>query len=139
MLADRTTPRFPHNIRGRSLRRLPLRRSSVYICGIFVFTRLRPTLLPDESGHQLGKLQKIWNAQHPAALAHHDLRIERNRIRPVPRDRADAIVVDAQQEPRAVPVVPLADADETLAAERMERVRYLHKTRGRARRACILA
>jgi hypothetical protein len=26
-----------------------------------------------------------------------------------------------------------------LAAERMVRVRYLHKTRGRARRACILS
>ena len=109
-----------------------------YIRGIFCLTRARPTLLSDESRHQLGKLQKICDANEPAALADDDLWVGSDDVRPLPRHRAHAFIIDAQQEPRAVPVVPLADADELLPAEWVERVRHAYKTCRRVGRACNL-
>jgi hypothetical protein len=72
------------------------------------------------------------------ALADGDLRIRRHDVRPLRRHRAHSLLVDAQQEPRAVTVVPLADANELLSAERMERMRHTHKTLRHVGRACIL-
>jgi hypothetical protein len=107
-----------------------------YIRGIILFTRLSPALLLDEVRHQVGKLQEIGHAEHPAALADDDLGIGCDGVGPLPRDGAHMLLVDAQQEPRPVPVVPLADADELPSAERVERVGHLHKARGRVRRSC---
>jgi hypothetical protein len=46
------------------------------------------------------------------------------------------VVVLAQQEPRPVPVVSLADADELPSAERVKWVGHAHKARARVRTAC---
>lgn len=108
------------------------------MCGIFCFTRAGPTLLSDESRDEVGKLQKICDANERTALADDDLWVGRDDVRPLPRHRAHAFTVDAQQEPRAVPVVPLADADELSPAERVKRVRHAYKTCRRVGRACNL-
>ena len=128
-----------HNSRALALVRIRERRSWLYKCGIFRLTLPRLPLLSDEPLHQSGKLQKIRHPEECATLADDDLGIGRDDIRPLPRYRADAIVVDAQQEPRAVPVVPLAYADQLPPAERVERVRHSHKTRRCVGRACILS
>lgn len=107
-----------------------------YSRGIVPFTRLSPALLLDEARHQAGKLQEIGHAKHPAALAEDDLGIGRHGVGPLPRHGAHVLLIDAQQEPRPVPVVPLADADELPSAERVERVRHPHKTRRRVRSGC---
>jgi hypothetical protein len=107
-----------------------------YIRGIILFAQLSPALLFDEARHQAGKLQEIGYPEHPAAPADDDLWIGCDDVGPLPRHRADVVVVDAQQEPRSVPIVPLADADELPSAEGVERVGYAHKARACVRRAC---
>ncbi|AGP41272.1 hypothetical protein SCE1572_46350 [Sorangium cellulosum So0157-2] len=106
------------------------------MCGVIHFTRLSPALLLNEVRHQAGKLQEIGGPEQRATLADDDLWIGRDDIGPLPRHGADVLLVDAQQEPRPVPVVPLAHADELPSAERMERVRHAHKALARGRRAC---
>jgi len=97
---------------------------------------LSPALLLNEMRHQVGKLQEIGHAEHPAALAEDDLGIGRDGVGPLPRYRAHTPLVDTQQEPRPVPVVPLAHADELPSTERVERVGHPHKVRGCGRRGC---
>ena len=109
-----------------------------YTSGVFCFTPARSSLLSDQSRHQVGKLQKICHANERAALADDDLRIRRDGVRPLAWHRAHPLGIDPQQEPRAVPVVPLADANELSSAERVERMGYAYKTRCCVRRACIL-
>jgi hypothetical protein len=65
-----------------------------------------------------------------------DLRIRRNEIRPLWRDRANGYIIDAEQKSLSIAVVPLTYARELPAAERMERMRYRHKTRGCDRITC---
>ena len=102
-----------------------------------LFTLRRPPpLLVDKSCHQIGEPHEISNPENCATLAEDDLWIGRNDVGPLPRHRAHAILVEAQQEPRPVAVVPLADADELPSAERVERVSHAHKARARVRRAC---
>jgi hypothetical protein len=108
----------------------------LYIRGIILLTRLSPALLFDEVRHQVGKLQEIGYAEHPGTLAEDDLGIRRDEVGPLPRHGAHMLLIDAQQKPRPVPVVPLADADELPSAERVERVGHPHKARGRVRRGC---
>ena len=107
-----------------------------YICGIICFAQMSPVLLFDEARHQAGKLQQIVHPEHRPTFTEDDLGIGGNDVGPLPRDREDVIVVDAQQEPRSVRVVPLADADELPAGERMERVGHADKTRAWKRSAC---
>jgi hypothetical protein len=68
---------------------------------------------------------------------HDDLWIRRNEIRPLWRDRANGYIIDPDQKALSIAVVPLAYARELPAAERMERMRYPHKTRGCDRITCI--
>jgi hypothetical protein len=96
-------------------------------------------MLSDESLHQLGKFQHVCDAQHRPVLAEGALRIGPHDIRPLRRHRAHGLLVDAQQEPRAIPVVPLGDADKLPSAQRVKWVRHAHKTRRRDGRACILS
>ncbi len=107
-----------------------------YSSGIVSFTSRLPALLFDEAHHQVGELEEISGQKRRATVADHDLWIRGDDVGPLPRHRADAIVVDAQQEPRPVPVAALADADELPSAQGVERVDHAHKTRARARRAC---
>ena len=118
------------------LMRLVMRQIWPYIRGIISFARLSPALLLDEARHQAGKLQQIGHPEHRAALAEDDLQSGCHDVGPLLRHRANAILVDAQQESSPVPVVPLADADELLAGERVERVGHAHKARSCERRAC---
>jgi hypothetical protein len=96
-------------------------------------------MLSDESLHQLGKLHQICDAQDRTTLAEGALWSGRHNIGPLRRHRAYGLVVDAQHEPRAVPVVPLGDADKLPSAERVKWVRHAHKTRRSDGRACILS
>lgn len=68
---------------------------------------------------------------------HGNLRIRRNEIRPLWRDRANGYIIDTEQKALSIAVVPLTYARELPAAERMERMRYPHKTRGYDRITCI--
>ena len=68
---------------------------------------------------------------------HGDLWIKRNKIRPLWRDRANGYIIDTEQKSLSIAVVPLTYARELAAAERMERMRYPHKTRGCDRITCI--
>jgi hypothetical protein len=95
-----------------------------------------PALLLDEARHQVGKLQEIGNPNKRATLADDGLWIGCDDVGPLPRHRANVILVDAQEEPRPVPVIPLADADELPSAKGMERVGHAHKARPRVRRTC---
>jgi hypothetical protein len=107
-----------------------------YIRGIILFTRLSLAFLLDKVRHQVGKLQEIGHAEHPATLADDDLRIGCDGVGPLRRHGAHVLLVNAQQEPRPVPVVPLANADELPPAERVERVGHPHKARRRVRSGC---
>ena len=71
-------------------------------------------------------------------LAHDDLRVRSYEIRPLRWNRADGRIIDLQQETSSISVVPFAYTNEILAAERMERMRDAHKTRGCDRSICIL-
>ena len=115
-----------------------LRQNWPYDCGIIDFTRSSSALLSDQALHQLGEPQKIRHTDDPPTLPDHNLRIGGDHVGPVPRHRAHAILVDAQQEPLAITVVSLADANELLSAERMKRVRHAHKMRCRVGKACTL-
>lgn len=117
------------------LSRLVGRHIGPYTCGIVLFTQLSSAPLFDELRHQAGELQEIGDSEDRTALAKDDLWIGCDDVGPLPRHRADAILVDTQQEPRPVPVVPLADTDELPAAERVERVGHAHKARVCVRRA----
>jgi hypothetical protein len=79
--------------------------------------------------YQPGEFQQIRHAEERTPLADDNLRIRRDEICPQRWNRADSHIIDAQQEPFARTVVPLAHARELLAAERMEWVRDAHKTR----------
>ena len=71
-------------------------------------------------------------------LAHYDLRIRGNEIRPLWRYRANALIINLQQQPGAIAVKPLAHTGELLSAEWMERMRDPHKARRCKRSICIL-
>jgi hypothetical protein len=90
----------------------------------------------DEARHQRGQLHQIRDSEQRPALADGDLWIRRREVGPRPRHRANVIRVDLQQETPPVPVVPFADADQLLSAERVERVGHAHKARVYVRRAC---
>jgi hypothetical protein len=79
--------------------------------------------------YQPGEFQQIRHAEERTPLADDNLRIRRDEIRPLRWNRADSRIIDAQQEPSARTVVPLAHAHKLLAAERMEWVRDAYKTR----------
>lgn len=84
---------------------------------------------------QVRKLEKIRDSRNPTTVSNDHLRIRPDLVRPLRRYRVDGLSVALQQQPRAVPVVPLADADKLPAAERVEGVRHTHKTRTAVSRA----
>jgi hypothetical protein len=116
--------------------RVFVRHSCHYTCGILSFTFVCQALLVDEPRDQVGKLQQISNSERRATLADHDLWIGRNHVGPLPWHRVNVVLVNAQQEPRPVPVVSLADAGELPSAERVKWVGHAYKVRVRVRRAC---
>ena len=89
--------------------------------------------------HKLGKPQKIRDPNQRASLPDDYLRIGGDQVRPLPWNRAHAILIDAQQEPSAIPVVSLADAHKLLSAEWVKWVRHTHKKRRCIGKTCILS
>ena len=71
-------------------------------------------------------------------LAYDDLRVRRDEIGPLQRNRADGRIVDLQQKTLSIGVAALAHANKLLAAEWMKWVRDAHKTRRCDRSICIL-
>jgi hypothetical protein len=101
-----------------------------------LYTRSGRRPPPGELFHQLCEFQQIRNAEKRAA-SHGDFWIRRNEISPLRRDRANGYIIDTEQKALSIAVVPLTYARELPAAERMERMRYPHKTRGCDRITCI--
>ena len=93
-------------------------------------------LLFDEAPHQLGKLQQIGHPEQPAASTDDDLWIGCDDVGPLRWHRGDVVLVDTEQKPCSVPVVPLANTDELPSVERVEWVGHAHKARSLIRRAC---
>jgi hypothetical protein len=87
---------------------------------------------------QPGEFQQIRHAEERTLRAEDELRIRHRAIRPLRGNSTHGRLIDLQQEPSAIPGVPLAYARELLAAERMEWMRDAHKTRRCACNTCIL-
>ena len=98
-----------------------------------------PRPAPAQARRETLELHQVCDPEERAPLADDDLRIRGNEVRPLRRNRANAVPVDPQQEPLAGSVVPLPHADELLSGEWVERMRYTHKARGSDRRTCILS
>jgi hypothetical protein len=112
--------------------------SFLYNCGRIILTILRdPTgLLPGKTSHKASQLQQIPDPKEGPPLPNGNFRIQGNRVGPLRRNGANRPVVNAQQQPLAGSVIPLPNANELLAAKRVERMRYPHKLRairGKAR------
>jgi hypothetical protein len=90
------------------------------------------TLTASLAGKLLDKaceLQQVHDAKERPSPPHDHVGIRRDDIGPLRRNRPNGRIVDPQQEPLAVAVVPCADVLESLSAERMEGVGYAHKVR----------
>jgi hypothetical protein len=74
----------------------PERRSFTDTCGVFCLTFLGRVLLSHVSLHQFGKLQEIGQPEQRTTPADDHLWIGGDDVGPLPRYRADVIVVDAQ-------------------------------------------
>ena len=125
-----------------------MKRMSPSMRGVFSFTyaaeftlhllgllhRLPSTQLLD----QPGEFHQIRQAEQRTLFPYDELRVRCHEICPLRWNRADGCLIDLQQEPSAIPVVPLAYARELLAAEGMEWMRDAHKTRRCDRSACTL-
>ena len=103
--------------------------------GIICFT-LGKALGFDQTRYQVSQRQKVRNAKQRSARADHHLRIRRDDVGPLPWHGAEANLVDTQQEPCPIAVVPLSDADELPSAERVKRVSYANKTLACVRNDC---
>lgn len=115
-------------------RGLLARRILLYTCGVIPLTMYRAVL--HKPGDHFGEPHEIRHPEKRAPSTDDELRVGRNDIGPLPRHRAHAFVVHAEQEPRPVPVVALADADKLLSAQRVEGMGHQHKARACVRRAC---
>ena len=87
---------------------------------------------------QPGEFQQIRHTEKRTLLAEDDLRIRSRTIRPLWGNSTNGRLIDLQQEPFAIPGIPLTHARQLLAAERMEWVRDAHKTRRCTCNTCIL-
>jgi hypothetical protein len=116
--------------------------------GIFAITHAAQFAL-----RPIGRLQRITSAEpldqssefhqvrHPeerSPLAHDDLRVLGNKVRPLRGNRANGLIINLQQKPPAIAVVPFTQAGELLSAEGMERMSYPHKARRCEGSICIL-
>jgi hypothetical protein len=75
------------------------------------------------------QLHQVRKPKQRASPTEDDLRIGGNEVGPLRRHRADRLLIDLQQQPLAVAVVPLAHAQQRPPALRMEWVRYSNKMR----------
>jgi len=82
-------------------------------------------------------MHQVHNPEERPSLSHDDFGVRRGNVGSLRRNRANRSVIDAQQESLAGPVMTFADADEPLAAERMEGMGYADKLRRSDRNVCI--
>ena len=87
---------------------------------------------------QSGEFQQIRHTHERSMPAEDDLRLRSRTIRPLRGNSTNGRLINLEQEPSAIPGIPLTHARQLLAAERMEGVRDAHKTRRRACNTCIL-
>ena len=118
-----------------------MRHSFPYVCGEIHLTRHssppRP-IVAAETINQLGEFQQVRRAEQRSTPAQNDLGIGRYNIRPLRPNCVDHSIVALQQQRLPIAVVTLTYAGELLPAERMEGMRYAHKTCGCNRSPCIL-
>jgi len=91
-----------------------------------------------EPFHQPSEFHQVRQPEQCSPLAHDDLRIRGNKVRPLRGDRANDLIINLQQKPSAVAVIPLAHPGELLSTQRMKRMSYPHKARRCERSVCIL-
>lgn len=87
--------------------------------------------------YEAGQFNPVRNAQERAAITHCNLRILGNHIGPLGRHRANARIINSQQEPLAVAIEALADAGELLATQRVKGVGNADKVRRSDGNVCI--
>ena len=78
---------------------------------------------------ETGQPHKVDNPKKRPPLPNDDFGIQGRSVGPLRRNRANRVVVDAQQEPLAGPVIAFADADKLPVGEWMEGVRHADKLR----------
>ena len=79
--------------------------------------------------NQPSQIHEISGAEKGAAPSSDDLRIGSDQIGPLQRNGANRIIIHLQEQVRPIAVVSLGNAQELLAAERMERMQDAHKPR----------
>jgi hypothetical protein len=87
---------------------------------------------------KIGKLDEVQSPKKRPLLSHDDLGIRGDSIGPLRRNRANPVVLEAQQEPLAGPIAALADADKLHTGEWMEGMGYADKLRRSDGNVCIL-
>ena len=87
---------------------------------------------------EANEFQQIRQAKECPLPTDDNLWVRRHEIRPLRRNSADGYLIDLQQEPPAIPGIPLAYACQLPTAERMEWVHDAHKTRRCIGNICIL-
>jgi len=117
-------------------------------CGVISFTYTAqfalhfigplPSIVSAETSYEARERHQVPDTKERALFADDNFRIRCDQVRPLPRNRANALLVDLKQQSRTVPVVSLANAGELLSTERMERMRYSHKVRRGDGTVCIL-
>jgi hypothetical protein len=109
------------------------------MCGKIILTNGSDpgTPLRGEAFHKLGEINQVRDPKRRAPLPHDDFGIRGDYVGPLRRNRTNGAVVDAQQKSLAGPVIALTDADELLAAERMEGMGYPDKLHRSGRKVCI--
>jgi hypothetical protein len=75
------------------------------------------------------QLHQVREPKQRASATQDDLRIGGGEVGPLRWYRADRLLIDLQQQPLAIAVVPLTHAEQQQPALRMERMRYSNKTR----------
>jgi hypothetical protein len=90
-----------------------------------------------EPFYQSSEFQQVRHPKERSPLAHDDLRILGNKVRPLWGNRANDLIVNLQQKPPAIAVIPLTHTGELSSTEGMERMSHPHKTRGCEGSSCI--
>lgn len=113
-----------------------MRRCFPYGCVVNCLTLPPLFPLPGHTCHEFGEPHQVFKQRDRVPSSEDHLWIRSDIVGPRPRHRANALVIDLQQEPHPVPVVALPNADQPLPTQRMEWVRHLHKTPPHVRKAC---
>jgi hypothetical protein len=87
---------------------------------------------------QSGQIEQVRHTHDGSVASQDHLRIGWHDVGPLLGNGAHPVAIGGQQQPTAVPVGSLTDADEFLTAEGMERMRHAHKPRRASRTGCTM-